>query len=145
MFTFFLCDELKFYSKVVELVNKVDFFNKEEHVFITPFKNVYQALKDVSNIVYIETGGMKKASTINACSKQCDWIFVHFMCSPLETMKIKKAPEKKSFGAVGACYIYTSLYRGCNCRTYKLLFYFWTNGFIAGSVTKFKQERATIC
>ncbi len=85
-------NELKFSTRLVEMLNdSANGFNGGEHLFVTPHIEVYKALEGHENVVLDNTFGPKKsAAYINRYAPQCDWLFVHFMCSPFEFLKIRK-------------------------------------------------------
>lgn len=86
-------NELKFSTRLVEMLNdSANEFCSSEHLFVTPHPQVYKALKEYENVVLDTSfGSQKSAAYINRYAPQCDWLFVHFMCSPAESLKIKRA------------------------------------------------------
>lgn len=86
-------NELKFSTRLVEMLDdSANGFCSGEHLFVTPHMQVYKALEEYENVVLDTAFGPKKsAAYINRYAPQCDWLFVHFMCSPLEFLKIKRA------------------------------------------------------
>ena len=86
-------NELKFNARLVEMVNDLaNGFCSREHLFVTPHKQVYEALKNYENVILDAEFGIKKsAAYVNRYATQCDWLFVHFMCSPKAFLKIKRA------------------------------------------------------
>lgn len=74
-------DDLKFYKNLVEMINKEKiYFNKEEHYFITPFKRVYENLKEYKNVCLVEEKNM-----LNRYGEKASFIFLH----PLSLKKDK--------------------------------------------------------
>lgn len=66
-------DDLKFYKNLVEMINKEKiYFNKEEHYFITPFKRVYENLKEYKNVCLVEEKNM-----LNRYGEKASFIFLH--------------------------------------------------------------------
>lgn len=86
-------NELKFNTRIVEIMNDSALgFCGREHLFVTPHKQVYEPLKENGNVVLDTSFGIQKsAAYINRYAPQCDWLFVHFMCPPMEALKIKRA------------------------------------------------------
>lgn len=88
--------ELKFSTKIVLLINTPENgFCSEDHVFVTPFKNVYEALCEHPNVKFIDLEKPRSAELINVCAPLCDWMIIHNMCKPLELRKVKKENFKK--------------------------------------------------
>lgn len=85
-------NELKFSTRLVEMLNdSANAFCSGEHLFVTPHMQIYKALEEYDNVVLdTEFGPKKSAAYINRYASKCDWLFVHFMCSPLEFLKIKR-------------------------------------------------------
>ena len=86
-------NELKFNTRLVEMfADSANGFCSSEHLFVTPHVQVYEALKNHENVIFDSTFGTKKsAAYINRYAPECDWLFVHFMCSPWEFLKVKRA------------------------------------------------------
>lgn len=84
-------NEAKFNSRVVAMIHDpATDFNSQEHLFVTPHQLVYDAIKDYDNVVLDNTYGSRKAAGyVNRYAPQCEWLFLHSMCSPLEALKIK--------------------------------------------------------
>lgn len=71
----FFRDELKFNERVVKMVNDShNGFNIEEHLFVTPFRNIYDELN--SNYNNIELAP-QKVNLLNFYSKRGKWIISH--------------------------------------------------------------------
>lgn len=89
---FYFQDSKSFNPKIVEFINKE--FNFNEHLFVTPHKNVYEAIKNYSNVFYysVKSEGAKarKADIINYFAEKCDWLILHSFCRAIEFYKIKK-------------------------------------------------------
>ncbi len=90
-------NELKFNSRIIAMVNDDSAgFDSEEHLFVTPFQEIYDALKEYGNVVLDDTYGSRKAAGyVNRYAPKCHWLFLHSMCQPLEALKIKKAYWRK--------------------------------------------------
>ncbi len=84
-------NELKFSTKYVKLVNDESLgFKKDEHVFVTPFENVYDALHDVENVFFHNTKNPRGGQLINEIAPCCDWLIIHDLCKPMEVRKIRR-------------------------------------------------------
>jgi dTDP-N-acetylfucosamine:lipid II N-acetylfucosaminyltransferase len=85
-------DELKFSSALIEMFNsKENGFVAYEHMFIIPYKEMYESFSKWENVALDDSFGEGKfAGLINKYAPQCDWLFLHSMCSPLESLKIKR-------------------------------------------------------
>lgn len=89
-------DELKFNTILVEFLNR--YFceeNKNEHVFYTPYLNVYENLKHHNNVFYFEQNNPKSSKIVNFVGKQANWIFLHNICESIELLKIHPRYIKK--------------------------------------------------
>ena len=84
-------NEVKFNCRIIAMVHdKETNFDEQEHLFVTPHQDVYDAIKEYSNVVYNNTYGSRQAAEyVNWYAPQCEWLFLHSMCSPLEALKIK--------------------------------------------------------
>lgn len=89
-------DELKFSSRIVKLMSE-DYpeIESKQHYFITPFINVYEALKDYGNVAYIELKKPYSYKIINIAGKHGDWIFLHNICRHIELLKVNPKYLKK--------------------------------------------------
>ena len=94
-----LHNELKFNSRIVSLINDPENkFKSNEHLFITPYLKVYEALKCYSNVEYDDTftSGNEDLLVrydyeyINKYGELCNWLFIHRICSLKNGLKIKK-------------------------------------------------------
>ena len=89
-------DDLKFNPRIVEMINDVsNGFCGEEHLFVTPFPRVFDALKDYKNVVLFETDDPYSAEIVNRYAPYCDWMFVNCMPDWLNTLKIKRKYHSK--------------------------------------------------
>lgn len=65
----------KFVSNLIKMINtEPDFFNKKEHLFITPYERLYKYINDNNNVVLVNQNDM-----LNVYGRKADWIFVHAM------------------------------------------------------------------
>ena len=80
--------DLKFYKNLVEMINKEKiYFNKEEHYFITPFKRVYENLKEYKNVCLVEEKNM-----LNRYGEKASFIFLHPLS--LKKRQVIRIPNK---------------------------------------------------
>lgn len=84
-----------FYNEsLVRAFNDRKYFCPEEHLFVTPHKTTYEAIKKYDNTAFFDTGKeywkAKKAYIINYCAEKCDWLILHSSCKGTEVPLIKK-------------------------------------------------------
>ena len=85
-------NELKFIGPLVEMINTPENgFKKEEHLFVTPHKQVYESLCKESNLILDET----KGNLINKYASECDWIISHDLPGIKEALFTKRSYLKK--------------------------------------------------
>ncbi len=61
----------------VEGINSSGFFDKNEHVFLTPDKNIYDKLQKYDNVFFVDRSDL----TIKEASKWGEWVIVHALNS----------------------------------------------------------------
>lgn len=86
-------DELKFNLPYVNMINYEErYFNKDEHIFITPHKMVYESLSHFNNVKLVKNGNL-----INRYGNIADWIFVHYVsgCDAIGFLFTKTKYAKK--------------------------------------------------
>jgi hypothetical protein len=83
-------NELKFNSKLPQLFYNNELFDFEQHYFITPFEEVYNEIKQYGRVELISEKKMRNADTINSWCEKCEILFVHYMCTPFEILRIKR-------------------------------------------------------
>lgn len=93
---FFWHNDLKFYSNLVKTINdpKNNLF-PQDHLFVTPYKEVFDNLSDYDNVVFFETKKPSSAKMINHFAPYGKWLFVHSIPSWYQAMGIKKIFLKK--------------------------------------------------
>ena len=122
-------DELKFFSRLVDIINKPENgLQPEEHLFVTPYEQVYKALKNKGIFEFIDIENKRSAKIINMYGSRCDWMFVHNICSPIEGLKIKKKYRKKIIWRTwGSDAGYSAKSRNNLTKTIKqIINHFWT-------------------
>lgn len=93
---FFWRDDLKFTPCVVRMVNNPEYgFSPKEHLFVTPYKNVYEALSDYDNVIYWNTKDPHSAQMVNYYASYGDWLFLHSIPGWRNVFNIKKKYKKK--------------------------------------------------
>ena len=86
----------KFNPRVVEMVNDLENgFSSEEHLFITPFKSVYDAISSYPNVILYETKDPYSAKMVNHFAPYGDWLFLHCISDWRKAIWIKKKYQKK--------------------------------------------------
>ena len=81
---------------IVELINDEDnAFNIEEHLFVTPYKHIYDEICSFSNVVLEQNVKPQSSKLINKYAEFGDWLFLHGMCSTTEALKIKFKNRRK--------------------------------------------------
>lgn len=87
-----LQNETKFNLPLIRNINtNCEIFNKDDHVFVTGGKKVYEAAKEFSNVIYDENG----KNLINKYAPQGDWIIIHGHLPVIEGIRIKNIYLKK--------------------------------------------------
>lgn len=85
-------NEVKFSTRIVEFINNKEFdFQAKDHLFVTPHKDVYEAVKNYKNVVLDET----KENLINKYAPLCRWIICHSFYDFKDIFKIKRKYLKK--------------------------------------------------
>ena len=86
--------DVKFNPKFVKMINtESEYFNSKDHLFVTPHKNVYEALQEYTNVVHF---GKPNQNLINKLGKYANWIFVHSLnCSRSRLIFTKKKYAQK--------------------------------------------------
>lgn len=85
-------NEAKFSTRVVRFINEPTLeFNSAEHLFVTPHKKVYEAVREFDNVVLDEGG----ENLINKYAPMCKWIICHSFADFKDVFKIKPKYLKK--------------------------------------------------
>ncbi len=84
-------DDLKFSTRIVQMINdQSNGFTVADHLFVTPYLRVYNALKDHENVVYYQTSDPRSADIVNKFAPYADWIFLNSLSDWLNTLRIKR-------------------------------------------------------
>ena len=67
-------DDTKFYKSMIELLHSSDKIDVSQHCFVTPYKKVYESIKEYDNTKLINLDGLP---LLLKCSKYAKWIFCH--------------------------------------------------------------------
>lgn len=87
-----LVNELKFISRVVNTINASENgFCREDHIFVTPHVNVYDALKEYGNVIL----DAEKTNLYKKYAKCSHWIFSHGSISKWQWITTPKRVLKK--------------------------------------------------
>ncbi len=93
---FFWHDDLKFNPRIVEMINAPkNGFVVEEHLFVTPYINVYNSISKYDNVIMYETTNPSSAKMINEYAPHGEWLFVHSLPVWYEALRIKPKYRKK--------------------------------------------------
>lgn len=86
--------DVKFLPKFVRTINEeTEYFNPDEHLFLTPYQKVYNAIKEYGNTVLV---GNETDNLITRFGKDCDWIIVHALnCGKIKLLFTPKKYAKK--------------------------------------------------
>lgn len=85
-------DELKFNEKIVKLINEnLNSFDKNSHLFVTPHRKVYIALKEFDNVILDN----RKKNLFNYYADSCDFLISHSLKSIFDILFIKNKNCKK--------------------------------------------------
>lgn len=85
-----------FNQKIVDLItSEENGFCVDEHLFVTPYKHIYEEIKRYPNVVLEERVKPQSADLINMYAQQGQWLFLHGMCGVKEAMKIKRKYHKQ--------------------------------------------------
>lgn len=89
-------DDLKFNTRIVRMINEESaFFQVEDHLFVTPYARVYDALKGYRNVLLFKTDNPGSADIINKTAPYADWLFVNCLTDWGNTLRIKRKYQPK--------------------------------------------------
>ena len=89
-------DDLKFSKGIIQMINDLsNGFQPENHLFVTPYARVYDALKEYKNVVLYKTTDPNSADIVNHFAPCADWIFINCLSSWNETLRIKRKYQPK--------------------------------------------------
>ncbi len=79
-------NEVKFGTRVVKFLNEQEeYFDSSQHLFVTPHKLAYEAVKEYSNVVLDE----ENVNLINKYAPMCKWIICHGHFNAGDILNIK--------------------------------------------------------
>ena len=85
----------KFNPRIVKMVNDLENgFSPEEHLFITPFRTVYEAISSYPNVILYETKNPYSAKIVNYFAPYGDWLFLHSIPDFRKAVWIRKKYQK---------------------------------------------------
>lgn len=85
-------NELKFLKPLVEMINNPSLgFDSNDHLFVTPHRDVKNALYSFSNVIFDDSG----VNLINKYADECVWLFSHDLTGIRQTLQIKRKYLKK--------------------------------------------------
>lgn len=89
-------DDLKFSTRIVKMLNEEsNSFQIEDHLMVTPYADVYEALKGYKNVMLFKTDTPGSADIVNKLGPYADWIFINCLTDWKNTLKIKKKYQSK--------------------------------------------------
>ena len=91
-------DDLKFFSNLIAMINDpLCGFDKDEHLFITPFVDVFEELKDRGNVEFFDEGSGNWALVhcISSNANRVDWVFFHGAVRKASVLLLRKSILKK--------------------------------------------------
>lgn len=81
---------------VVDLISDTDNgFNVDEHLFVTPYKHIYNEINTCANVIFEQEIKPQSAELVNKYADKADWIFLHGMTGISEALKIKSKNRRK--------------------------------------------------
>ena len=85
-----MLNDLKFIPHLPSVFNNPENgLNGHEHLFITPHMRVFDIISEYTNVEFCTAEGQTCSSLINKYGDRGDWLFVHGMSYPGDTLKIK--------------------------------------------------------
>lgn len=88
----FSSKDIKFYVPIVKMINNSkNGFNTNEHIFLTPFKKVYESLGAFENIILDD----KTKNWFKEYDKFCDWFITHGYFSRKDGFLLSKRIKNK--------------------------------------------------
>lgn len=89
-------DELKFNTRLVRMINNKEYgFSLDDHLFVTPHKMIYEALRNYRNVILFDSKKQTYTQVINLYASFGDWLFFHSILSWGSIFKVKKKYYKK--------------------------------------------------
>lgn len=83
-------DESRFNGMLIDKINNTPaFFDKSEHLFVTPHERTFKSFSCIDNIELVRVKNKEGADVINAVGSRCDWIIMHGICNWIEILRIR--------------------------------------------------------
>lgn len=67
-------DDTKFYKSMIDLLHSSEKIDISQHYFVTPYKKVYESIKECDNTELVNVDGLP---LLVKCSRYARWIFCH--------------------------------------------------------------------
>ena len=85
-----------FCTRVVKMINNPEYgFSSEDHLFVTPHKDLYANLSSFLNVVLFETNRPFDAKMINSFAPYGNWLIIHSIPYWQKAFFIKRKYQKK--------------------------------------------------
>ena len=91
----FLMNEKKFSIPLIEFINSSDELKPDNHIYVTPFEEVYNEISDYDNTLLFDEIDYRTAKYVNYWGDRSEWIFVHHLPSPIEAIRIRRSVAQK--------------------------------------------------
>ncbi len=89
-------DGLKINSDVVEVINdRKNGFDPEDHLFVTPYEDVFNSLSSYSNVELSTVASGQSAGIANFYAKYADWLILHSGIPFKQVLLLKKSTAGK--------------------------------------------------
>lgn len=85
-----------FCPRLVKMIDNPEYgFSSEDHLFVTPYKDLYDKLSEYPNVVLYETKNPFGAQMVNHYAPYGDWLFLHSIPDWRKAIFIRKKFQKK--------------------------------------------------
>lgn len=85
-----------FGPRLVKMIDNPEYgFSSEDHLFVTPYKDLYDKLSEYPNVVLYETKNPFGAQMVNHYAPYGDWLFLHCIPNWQKAFFIKRKYQKK--------------------------------------------------
>lgn len=93
---FFWHDNFIFISRLVRMINNPEYsFSSEEHLFITPYKSIYEVFSSYPNFILWNSSDPHSAQMVNYYAPYGDWLILHSVPCWRKTLLIRWKYHKK--------------------------------------------------